>query len=911
MTRHQALFCCAATFAAMLAGGASGAPAQGFEIPAEDLGAALNAFAIQSPLPVLFRPDLVKNRMSRGVHATADPEAALRQLLSDTGLSFTRAGKTLLIVEAPMKPLRIAAPVEPAPAAPAAPPPAVKTNDLQEIVVTARRQSENLQNAPLTVDAVQGTTLQKLAIKQFNDLQTVVPGLALNFDEHSTLSGVSLRGIHFNVVAATQPAVALYFNEAPVDANFIFHSMFDLGQVEVLKGPQGTLRGVSAPSGAITLATRKPDLDSYGGYVDAIYAQHDGRDLQGAINIPIIKGVLAIRGAAIWDQTSGDGVTSLHSSVKPRLVNKAGRISVLYQPTDDLRADLTYQHLNSTSVAFTGVAGPGPGAFSIGATLYPATVNPPLAATQRLAVGENPSRVANRNDMVTGHIDYRILGHHLSYDGSYANLKVKGFAGNHSDTANFVPGFEFTDFADSRSMSTTHELRLASDPNPDRHYDYTVGAYYRWAHICCSTAQPTLLPGAFGATAATATNVVNPAYVLPVNITYPGGVQETSIFGGLTLHLPWDTELSGGLRHIWSIYKSDTVFVSGPARALAAPAAAFGGTCPAAFGLIPSLYAGFCDARVPLSSGGGHIKADEQPTVYNVSLSHKLTSDIMVYGTTGTAFRPRTQAIGVQGALAASPPANLVSLINHPSEKSTAYEIGFKSTWFDNRARLNVALYRQNFKNLVVIGPQVNYFNTLTSKTSAFTFAQSVDAQVNGFDIDTGLQITPDWNVTATASYADGKNQGTPVPCNTGPALSATNLVNLCPGTGSTSIEPLWSATFQTEYSHPVGEVMDGFLRGLATYYPENKRVETYFTAPSYALVNIYGGVRSQDGRWELSVFAKNLFNVNKQIDSGSIALSNGLSAPEVLGHPSGYLSATQTPRREVGVNLHYAWGSR
>ena len=791
------------------------------------------------------------------------------------------------------------------------PTPAASTATLGEIVVTARRQSENLQNAPLTVDAVQAETIQKLAIKQFADIQGVVPGLALSFDEHGSGSSVSVRGVNFTVSTATQPTVALYFNEAPVEANFIFHSMFDVGQVEVLKGPQGTLRGVSAPSGAITLTSRKPDLRAYGGYVDGTLSNHDTHDVQGAVNIPIIKDVLAVRIAGVWDRTSLDGVTSVNSTAKPRQNTTSERISVLYQPTDDLSAEVTYQHLDSAVTDFTQVAGPGPGAFSVGRTLYPATVDPAISPSQRLAVSDTPSNIVQRNEILTGHIDYRLPGHHLTYDGSYARLKFKSYAGSHSDTANLVPGFDFGDYGVAKELSTTHELRVTSDPNPERIFDYTVGAMYRFDSVCCFVSEPQFLPGAFGATAATATNVANPAYVLPINITYPGFVQETSVFAGLTFHLPWDTELSGGVRHIWSLYKSDVVFASGPARAVAAPAVVFGGACPAAFGLVTSLYAGFCDANVPLSVGGGHIKARETPNVYNITLSHKLTRDIMVYGTTGTAFRPRTQAIGVSGALAVNPPANLATLINHPSEHSTAYEIGFKSTWFDNRARLNVALFRQNFRGLVVIGPQVNYFNTLTGKPAAFGFAQSVDARVTGIDLDTGLQITPEWSVTATASYADGKNKGTPIPCNTGPALSATNLINMCPGNGSTSTQPLWSATFQSEYIHPVGDTMDGFLRGLATYYPENKRVEPFFTAPSYALVNVYGGVRSHDGRWELSVFAKNIFNVNKEIDSGSIALSNGFSSPEVLGHASGYLSSVVTPRREVGVNVHYAWGAR
>jgi iron complex outermembrane receptor protein len=646
--------------------------------------------------------------------------------------------------------------------------------------------------------------------------------------------------------------------------------MFDVGQIEVLKGPQGTLRGVSAPSGAITLTTRKPDLGSYGGYIDGTYAEQNGRDVQGAINIPIIKDVLAIRGAAVWDQNNGDAVTSIHSPSKPRGINAAERISAIFQPSDNLTANVTYQHFDSSVITFTQVAGPGPGAFSIGPTNYPASYNPPIAASQRLAVSDQPGHYKQKNEVVTGNIDYRFSGMRLSYVGSYAILKLKAFAGTNDDTGNLVPGFDFGDYSDQEAMSTTHEIRLASDPSPDRRFDFTVGAFYRWDHVCCTVDIPTYGNGAFGPGPASAAN----AHATSVaHITYPGAIQEESLFGGLTLHLPWDTELSGGVRHIWTVYNSKSEFN------------------------------GFLFS---------HIDDYETPTIYNVSLSHKITRDFMVYATTGTSFRPAANAIGAGfGGATSLLPADVQSLINHPSESATSYEVGFKSTWLDRRARLNVALYRQNFDGLVVAGPPVPYIG------GNFAFAQSVKALVQGFDIDAAFQITHDWSVTAAGSYSDGKNQGTRIPClPTDPGSVAimafgSTFIHMCPGTGHpTTSEPLWSATFGSEYTHPVTDDIDGFVRGLASYYPQNKRIETFFTAGSYALVNLYGGIRSHNGAWEVSVFAKNVFNTTQQTDSGQYTLSNNLTAAEVQ-HPIGYLSANTTPPRQVGVNIHYAWGSR
>src|SRR6202012_2533129 len=154
---------------------------------------------------------------------------------------------------------------QPAAPAPAAAPAQAETAELGEIVVTARRKSESLQEVPQTVNAVSSETLQKLNITQFTDVQTVVPGLSLANSADGYNASASMRGRTFDVsTAAPLPTVAMYINDAPVQASELFNSLFDIGQVEVLRGPQGTTRGVSTPSGAMTVTTRRPDLSSYG-----------------------------------------------------------------------------------------------------------------------------------------------------------------------------------------------------------------------------------------------------------------------------------------------------------------------------------------------------------------------------------------------------------------------------------------------------------------------------------------------------------------------------------------------------------------------------------------------------------------------------------------------------------------------
>src|SRR5246500_2495602 len=199
---------------------------------------------------------------------------------------------------------------------------------LGEIVVTARRRAESLQEVPQTVNAVTSESLQKLNIRQFQDVQAVVPGLSLASATNGFSAAASLRGVTFDVTTGAQPTVALYLNDAPVQALFLFQSLFDIGQVEVLKGPQGTTRGISAPSGAITVTMHKPDLSDFGGYVDVTATDLQGRNAQGAINLPIIKDVLAVRASAVIDQNDYAGVNSIHSHLKPSQKTSAERFGV-------------------------------------------------------------------------------------------------------------------------------------------------------------------------------------------------------------------------------------------------------------------------------------------------------------------------------------------------------------------------------------------------------------------------------------------------------------------------------------------------------------------------------------------------------------------------------------------------------
>jgi iron complex outermembrane receptor protein len=802
--------------------------------------------------------------------------------------------------------------------APAAAP--ANESTLGEIVVTARRRSESLQEVPQTVNAVTADTLQKLNIRQFADIQTVAPGLSLQQSKSGFQNTASLRGVTFSVNTGGQIAtVATYLNDAPMQLNQVFQSMFDIGQVEILKGPQGTTRGVSAPSGAITVTTHKPNLSEYGGYADVTVTDHQGRNAQGAINIPVIKDVLAVRVAGLIDSNQGDGIRSIHNSVRPRALTDAVRTSVSFEPSDVFNANVVYQHLDQNLTNFGQVTGPGPGAFTLGTTVFPPSVNPPLTAENRASVQDSPNQIRNHFDVVTLTLDSRLYGQHLSYVGSYAHqgidTKQESSDPSFGDVGNMLPGVAIFQHPRTKSENVTQEIRLASEPAPGRFFDYTVGAYYSWQGVTGHIVQPgPLLPGAFGPSPAINLAAFNPTYQIPVLIDIPRGTQETSLFGNVTLHLTSNTELSGGIRHIWAIDKNNTIIGIGNG-VISLPALGLPATVPCtALGATAGPNLGDCVLHTASSSQNLH-RVSDTPNIYNVSLSHHFTRDFLAYVNTGTSYRGPTSSVGIQGALFNNPDPTLNLLTNHPAERSRAYEIGIKSTWLDGRARFNAAAFRQHFTNLTVYVPNINFFNTTgAGGVSTFNFTTSVDALVTGFDLDGAFQITPEWNVSAQMSYAHGQIESSLVPCNVpGAVLSPTHLVSVCPG-GSSSRLPLWNMSLQSEYARPVADQMDGFLRVLATIYPENKYVEPDFAVPNYSLLNLYAGVRSHDGAWEASIFVRNALNkvIAQDISPVQANLNTSLGTffPGLI-HNTGYFETITTTPREVGINVHYAFGSR
>jgi iron complex outermembrane recepter protein len=802
---------------------------------------------------------------------------------------------------------------------------------LSEIIVTARRKEELLIDVPETVDVVTAETVQRLNILNFQDLQSIVPGLAMNADPGGLNDTVSMRGVTYSVYSQdVLPTVALYLNDTLVAPQVLFQSLYDVGQIEVLRGPQGTLHGEPAPSGAITLTTRRPDLTRFGGYVDATGYSEDALqgpgafDGQAAVNLPIIKDVLAVRLAGVSEDNHADLVRSIFSPQSPYSHTRSERATVTFQPTDAFSATVMYQHLEEDTRTFNQVFGAGslggtfaplapfpglPFAYSTPTVVAPGYNGPTIAPSERLAVDEDINSSILKYDLVTARLDGNLAGQHIAYTGNFATWADR--TNMAEDSGNLLPGSDYVSVGMVRISSQEHELRIMSADRVLGLFDYTVGARYTRQVGPPGTTQQFagFLPGAFGFGAAANPGVYNSTFA--ENLYFggtPPSAYERSVFFNGTVHLGDNSELSAGTRWIDYDYATQSTY------ALA-----------------------ILGQNVPLDLSP-NADFHDKSTIYDVSLSHHFTGETMVYATTGTSWRPGTTVLGPQNATG---DATLNSLIHLHSEYSHSFELGVKSFFLERRAQVNLAVYHQYFDGLIFQSLYAPYLTVTpipgTSSTSTAilvnNFSNNANSVSNGVDLDGSLRVTPRWNVAGAFSYANGHVDNALTPCTpsgvslTNPTVAAFKaavaalgepnaLVYECKNNQAISTAPSWNTTLRSEYSLPLGKALDGFVRGFVTYYPRNSNAAQGYVVPSYAIANLYLGVHDPTSAWEGSFFVKNIGNRTVLLNRSPFQIQEQGGLNAVFGNP-GYYSASSsgsqlvTAPMQIGVNLSYAFGSR
>ena len=783
-----------------------------------------------------------------------------------------------------------------------------------DIIVSARRKDESLQDVPLTVNAVTAEAITKLNVREFTEITSIVPGLSMQANANGVGTTSVVRGVKFDVNASgNNGTIEFYRNDAPISSGALFQSMYDISQIEVLRGPQGTLRGRASPSGSITITTHRPDLYSIGGYMQGTANDIGGWNINGAMNVPLIAEKLAVRVAGLVAESDGSRVKSLRNTTKPFANNQSFRVSGAADPFNGILVlDGTYEHVKTDRLSFDQMVSAQNFASSFGASPVA------ISGKDHKSYMNSPRIGKQAFDIYTWKAQLNLFGQSLNYTGGHLKQHLYSVApfdiagvfvtdtmpfGSMSPPANTVG--TFSRVSDTSSKSTSHEVLLRNQERIAGMVDYVVGYFQQKAGSTTYFNSPTALGMPVGAQTATLLGIP------------PGGDRtmirwgkntEKSYFGNLTVHPVEGLEISGGLRHIKYDNRAN----------LQIPA--FGAI------LFPE-------------------NTKNKKTIYAASVKYNVTPDAMIYASFGTSWRPGAIAIGAPTFRTS---ALQDSFTRTDPESSKSYEAGFKTSWLDQRLILNVSAYYQKYTNYPYRAPGIGVYAidnsaqarnpAAPSEVKSFNYISGVPVKVKGVEAELNFKATDNLSVGAVLSYADGKIKGGTVPCldlngdgkpdvvSQAPTLAAvqaaygTGTIAACNVTQRSAQEAPFGMSVHGEYNQPVGNHMDAYLRGLFSYKGSSigDPINRYDSVKSYGILNVFLGLREPDGAWDVSLFAKNLLNTYRYTTSdtssglvGTPYVNVAAGGTSVTDSRTNYFGVASIAPREFGITARMAFGSR
>jgi iron complex outermembrane receptor protein len=318
------------------------AHAVSFAIPPSDLASALDAYTAQTGIEFVVSEDALKGMRSQGAVGQISPEEALSRILKGTGFTVHREAGAIALVPNHVKSsdaivgMHIAATASPVSTGAA----------LETVTVTSSKIGGDVQNIPISITALSQEQLTSTQTAGGPDLVKQVPNMTFTKTNFSGYS-IQLRGIGTQAISVTtDPAVAVAFNDIPFIRNHFFEQEFyDVSQVEVLRGPQGTLYGRNATAGVVNLVSAKP-TDQFEAMASLEIGNYGDRRPEGMINIPIVDDKLDIRVAGEWTKRQGYSFDEITNARIDGRDLWSGRVSIGWKPAENVQANFVWEHFS-------------------------------------------------------------------------------------------------------------------------------------------------------------------------------------------------------------------------------------------------------------------------------------------------------------------------------------------------------------------------------------------------------------------------------------------------------------------------------------------------------------------------------------------------------------------------------------
>jgi len=312
-----------------------------FNVPAGDLKAALDTYTDQSGVSVIVPSDQVRGARTRGVKGDLTADVALSRILAGTGFSvFKYSSGAVGITREDARPevehpqARLADAAAPARAA----------SGVETVVVTSSKIKGDIQTVPIAITALSQEQLTSRQIAGGPDLVKEVPNLTFSKTNFSGYN-IEIRGIGTQAISvATDPAVAVALNDIPFIRNHFFEQeFFDVNQVEVLRGPQGTLYGRNATAGVVNVISAKP-TDQFEAMLSADWGNYLNRRYEGMVNIPVVDDRLDVRLAGEWTKRDGYSFNTVTNTPIDGRDLWSGRMTIGFKPSSDVQVYLVWEH---------------------------------------------------------------------------------------------------------------------------------------------------------------------------------------------------------------------------------------------------------------------------------------------------------------------------------------------------------------------------------------------------------------------------------------------------------------------------------------------------------------------------------------------------------------------------------------
>ena len=591
----------------------------------------------------------------------------------------------------------------------------------EEIVVTAQKREENLQEVPISVQAFSGELLDARGVDSTEDLPTVTPGLQLSGVAGYTL--IYLRGVGTDAFApSSDPSVATYIDGVYIPAGHgIFQGFGAVERVEVLKGPQGSLFGRNSTGGAISITTKDPSLTAQEGEFSAELGNFASQTYKGYYSAPLTDW-LAISVAGLYDKS--DNVYTHINRQIPENHLYAGRLKVRVQFTDTLGAVLTYfkadQRNLSTVIAKNTQVSP---VFSLIL---------PEAEDNYEADIDYPTQLQGEQEVFYGVVNWNLPWFDVKLIGSdvyvLTDLASTDFDGTPVPVVAFDSTNQYSDYktAELQFISTDESWGASS-------FEWIAGLYYLRSQVGYDPAHlfvgPNLVGGLLSGT---------------LGIDIPAGLQDIfDAFPGTVLGRDGATIKFNGLlaTRSYSAFAQGTWFMTDKWHLTLGARAQYERRFlvkSETFAQSPDRQTDFEAFQFPLF----------RSSVDNLSpkavVSWFPVDDTMIYASWSKGFKSATyNVVNVYEASDFVEP-----------EEVTTYELGSKSQFFGGALRLNAAIFETEIKDL-----QAGFVSLLAG--GAVTLENAGEARIRGTEIDVLLLPMPESNpglvLTAGGVYLDSE----------------------------------------------------------------------------------------------------------------------------------------------------------